>query len=370
MSTYFNTTEVDSAVVRLAGAYPELTRLIELPEPSVEGVTCHALGLGAAPDGNGDGHKGCVVLTGGIHAREWGSCEILVNLAADLLEAYKTGTGLAYGGARFGSAQIRDLLDNLSVIVFPLVNPDGRHYSQTVDPMWRKNRNPAHANSDPACVGVDINRNFDFLFDFTTAFDPAAGPRVSSDPCDYQTYQGPHAFSEPETRNVRWLLDTHPATRWFIDVHSYSQDMLFVWGDDENQSTDPTQNFRNADFDGKRGVAGDTAYREYLPEDDANTAATLAEQFCEGVHGVRGVRYRPMSGFHLYPTSGTSDDYTYSRHLADDGQRKVHAFTIEWGKEDPRSAEASFHPPWTEMKRIIKDVDAGLIQFCLAALQT
>ncbi|GAA2716466.1 MULTISPECIES: M14 family metallopeptidase [Streptomyces] len=363
---YFNTTEVDSAVVRLAGAYPELSRLVTLPEPSVEGVTYHALEVGSSPDGSRD----CVVLTGGVHAREWGSCEVLVHLAADLLEAYQRGTGLAYGGARFDAAQVRTLLDGLSLVVFPLVNPDGRHYSQTADPMWRKNRNPAHESGGPACVGVDINRNFDFLFDFATAFAPDAGVRVSDDPCDYQTYQGPHAFSEPETRNVRWLLDAYPGTRWFVDVHSYSEDMLYIWGDDENQSTVPTQHFRNHSFDGKRGLPHDTTYGEYIPKADADTALELAEEFCAGLHGVRGATYKPMSGFHLYPTCGTSDDYAYSRHIVDDSKGKILAFTIEWGKEDPASDAASFHPPWAEMARIIKDVDAGLVQFCLAALKT
>ncbi|MFG3052483.1 M14 family metallopeptidase [Kitasatospora sp. NPDC048239] len=351
---YLNTTEVESATVGLAAAFPQLTGLIELPERSVEGRTCHALRIGAeslAP-------KDDVVLIGGVHAREWGSCEILVHFAADLLEAYTSGTGLAYGGTSFSSDQVQRILNELDVVVFPLVNPDGRHYSQTVDPMWRKNRNPANSGGDPERIGVDINRNYDFLFDFTTAFAPAAGPRTSADPLD-EVYEGPEPFSEPETRNVRWLLDEFPRTRWFVDVHSYSEDMLFVWGDDENQSVQPLMNFRNPAFDGRRGVAGDLAYAEFIPKTDADAAVLLAEQFCQGLQGVRGRPYTPMSAFHLYPTSGTSDDYAFSRHLVDRDKGRILAFTIEWG--------TSFHPPWAEMRNIVLDVDAGLVQFCLSA---
>ncbi|MFI1103902.1 M14 family metallopeptidase [Streptomyces melanogenes] len=354
--SYLNTTEVESAVTSLATAFPSACDLIDLPEPSVEGRSGHALRIGTAPAGTHD----CVVLIGGVHAREWGSCEILVHLAADLLEAGADDAGLAYGGKTYTAAQVRNVLDNLDVVVFPLVNPDGRHYSQTVDPMWRKNRNPANAGGDPSRIGVDINRNYDFLFDFATAFDPTAGVQVSDDPGDIQVYQGPSPFSEPETRNVRWLLDAFPRTRWFVDVHSYSEDMLFVWGDDENQSLDPAKNFRNTAFDGKRGVAGDLAYAEFIPKDDADDSTVLAEQFCKGLHGVRGRAYSPMSAFHLYPTSGTSDDYAYSRHIVDPHKGKILGFTIEWGK--------SFHPPWSEMKRIVLDVDSGLVQFCLTAL--
>ncbi|MFF5012836.1 M14 family metallopeptidase [Streptomyces sp. NPDC001165] len=355
--SYLNITEVESGVTSLATAFPATSRLIDLPEPSVEGRAGHALRIGASPDGTRD----CAVLIGGVHAREWGSCEILVHFAADLLEAYDAGTGLVYGGTSFTSDQVHRILDELEVVVFPLVNPDGRLHSQTVEPMWRKNRNPAQSGGDPDRIGVDINRNYDFLFDFRTAFDPDAAPRVSADPGDL-VYQGPRPFSEPETRNVRWLLDTYPRTRWFVDVHSYSEDMLTVWGDDENQSASPAQNFLNPAFDHQRGVPGD-AYAEYLPKSDADDAVVLAEQFCTALHGVRGRTYTPMSAFHLYPTCGTSDDYAYSRHRADEHKGKILGFTIEWGDEP-----GGFHPPWPEMERIVLDVDAGLVQFCVAAL--
>ncbi|MGW2378427.1 MULTISPECIES: M14 family metallopeptidase [Kitasatospora] len=353
---YLNITEVESAVASLASAYPGTAHLIPLPEPSIEGRDCHALQIGRASRIP----KDCVMLIGGVHAREWGSCEILVHFAADLLEAFESGTGLGYGGTTFTAQQVQDLLIRLDLVVFPLVNPDGRLHSQTVDPMWRKNRNPANSggSSNPDCIGIDINRNYDFLFDFTKAFAPTATPQVSTDPCDQQVYEGPSAFSEPETRNVRWLLDQFEGTRWFVDVHSYSEDMLYNWGDDENQSDDPDMNFQNPRYDGKRGLPGDTAYAEYIPKDDANTALDLATAFCQGVQGVRGAAYKPLTGFHLYPTSGTSDDYVFSRHFVDPAQGKVLGFTVEWGKK--------FHPLWAEMEKIVLDVDAGLVQFCLS----
>lgn len=353
---YLNVTEVESAVTSLATAFPDLAQLITLPNDSFEGRTAHALQIGvpaALP-------KPCVMMIGGVHAREWGSCEILVHLAADLLEAQRDGTGLGYGGTSFTAGQVSDLLHRIDLVIYPLVNPDGRHYSQTVRPMWRKNRNPAYTggSQNPDCVGVDLNRNYDFLFDFVTAFDPAANPRVSNDPCDPQVYCGPSAFSEPETQNVLALLEQFPRTAWFVDVHSYSEDILYNWGDDENQSDNPDMNFRNSDFDGKRGRPNDLTYAEYIPKEDEHTEQELAEAFCQGLKGVRGLAYKPITGFHLYPTSGTSDDYVYSRHMADPDQGKVLGFTVEWGTE--------FHPRWAEMEQIIRDVDAGLVQFCLS----
>src|SRR6266536_1379086 len=99
------------------------------------------------------------------HLRE---ADLCVSFAADLVEAAATGTGLAYGGKSFTSAELKDITTSLDVYVFPCVNPDGRRYSMVNPPSteWRKNRNPASSGGDPKGIGVDINRNYDFLWDF------------------------------------------------------------------------------------------------------------------------------------------------------------------------------------------------------------
>lgn len=184
--------------------------------------------------------------------------------------------------------------------------------------------------------------------------------QTSSDPCNtQQVYCGPSAFSEAESRNVRWLLDTNPRTRWFIDLHSAQGDILYSWGDDQNQSVSPSMSFLNPAFNGLRGVDGDAAYKEYIPATDLTVAQQLAVVFRDALQAVRGVSYVAKPGYDLYPTSGASDDYSYSRHFADPSKGKVYAYTVEWGTE--------FQPPWTEMALIVQDVSAGLVAFCLAA---
>ncbi|MDQ3957341.1 MAG: VWA domain-containing protein, partial [Actinomycetota bacterium] len=349
------------AVVNLAAAYPSLTQLLTLPNSTFEGRTTHALRIG-----DGGGSRDTVMAIGGQHAREWGSCEILVNFAADLLEAYDTNAGLAYGGKSFTAAQVKTIVENMHVVVFPLVNPDGRHYSQTVDAGWRKNRNPDQSGGDPECIGVDLNRNHDFLFDFKNKLDPFAySPQnpdavvVSDDPC-VEIYHGPSAASEAETKNVRWLLDAFPRTRWFFDVHSYGTWILRNWGDDENQSTDPDMNFRNPDYDSARGIQGDTAYKEYIPAGDELIETTMGERMKAAIQAVRGIVYDPNTSFvGLYGTTGSSKDYAYSRHFVDPSKPKTFAYTLEWGE--------MFQPPWAEMELIIEDVCAGLLEICVAA---
>jgi murein tripeptide amidase MpaA len=72
-------------------------------------------------------------LTGGVHAREWGGCEILVNLPTDLCDAYAGGTGVQYGGKYYSATEVKALIEQINIIIFPCVNPDGRNFSQTSD---------------------------------------------------------------------------------------------------------------------------------------------------------------------------------------------------------------------------------------------
>ena len=104
---YMNVTEVESALAALAAAHPGTCERIALPHASIEGRAIHALRLGFGPLDA----RPTVLFIGGQHAREWGSCEILVNLAADLLEAYDAGTGLAYGGQSYSHGEVRRILD-------------------------------------------------------------------------------------------------------------------------------------------------------------------------------------------------------------------------------------------------------------------
>jgi murein tripeptide amidase MpaA len=353
---YLNVDEIESAIKSLANEYHDTCRAIILPNKTIEGRTCQALYVGK---GIIDVNKPAILLTGAVHAREWGGSEICVYLAAVLLEAYKAGTGIRYevvnGGKYFTSENIRMIIDNLNIIFFPCVNPDGRNYSQTIESLWRRNRNPANSVGDPDCVGVDLNRNYDFLWDFQKFYHPDAHVRTSATPCDEdQIYRGPSAFSEPETKNVKWLIDNNPTIKYHVDIHSYSQLILHCWGDDKNQSVDPEMNLTNPIYDKKRGL-GDDNYKEYISPQDLSVITSLANRMHDGIFAVNQNNYTIQSGYDLYPTSGTGQDYSHSRNYI--SNNKIIAFTIEFGK--------TFHPPWIEMAPIVMEIDAGLLDFCL-----
>jgi murein tripeptide amidase MpaA len=164
---------------------------------------------------------------------------------------------------------------------------------------------------------------------------------------------------------VIWLLDRFPNIRYYVDLHSYGETILHSWGSDDNQFRNPRMSFRNPTFDGKRGRIHDQGYREYIPTADQEEAIRTGRQMAAAIELVRGRKYQVKQSVGLYPTAGASDDYAYSRHFVDPRKGKLIAYTIEWGRSH---ASTPFHPPYPEMRKVMREVSAGLLAVCLRAL--
>ena len=352
-----NVDEIGSAIDGLVNEFGLPT--ITLPHGTAEGTPSKGGQIGDVDPGLYH-----VYFTAGVHARERGGPDCLIYFISDLLHAQRNGTGLTYGAVNYSNAQVITAL-NTGIVFFPLVNPDGVRYDQATDSLWRKNRNPANGDGSPASIGVDINRNYDFLWDYRQAFDPtvAKSTYVASDNPRIDTYHGPTPFSEAETKNVAWIFDQFPRLRWYMDVHSAAGDILYNWGDDNNQSNDPGMTFLDPGWDGKRGVVGDEDYREWISERDDQAARVTARRVAAAMRGVAGRSFQPLQAVGLYPTSGASDDYAFSRFQADPNLNKTYGFTMEFGYP------TNFYPTLPEFHANVVDVGAGLMEFCLSAAQ-
>ena len=87
---------------------------------------------------------------------------------------------------------------------------------------------------------------------------------MSSDKPVRETFIGPAEESEPETQNVANLMRDKDIS-FYLDVHSIGRDVMYTWGIETDQTTDPTQNFTSAAWDGKRDGNRRNAYQEYIP---------------------------------------------------------------------------------------------------------
>ena len=366
---YLNVVEVESALQLVAATHPGFTELVTLPHRTWENRVCRAVRVAA----DLATARPTVVLFAGVHAREWGGPDILVSFLQRLTAAISDGAEIALPGYTVSAADVERIGNGLDVVVFPQANPDGRAYSMRTDgnEMWRTNRRPSPVG------GVDVNRNYDWLWDFRRYFDPRAltrGEVSVSDTRGNDTYHGPEAFSEPESRNVAWLVGRYPTTRFLTDVHSFSELILYPWGDDDNQTTKPEQNFHNPAFDRKRGLLAQNGhpdarrYGEYLDPTHRQHLIEIGTRMRDAVQSVNGRTYTLQQGAQLYGTSGTSDDWSFARHILDPARPVIYPYTIEFGRERPNDVAASFHPPYADMEKIIDEVVAGLLEMCLAGL--
>lgn len=349
---YRTVAQLDSLTGLLAQFFPQICTRLELPEPSIEGRKVYALRLRA---GDGSDRRG-VLLVGGTHARELMNPDCLVESAVDVVVSYVTGNDLVLGNRTWAAGDIKIMLEALDLYLLPCSSPDGRHHVMTVDDMWRKNRRD---NPNTLCDGVDLNRNLDIVWGVTQG-------QTSCSPCS-DTFAGSAAFSEPETRNVKHLLDKYRID-CFADVHSYSELVLYPWGHAPTQTTDSSQRFTSLPT-GTCQPLIDQGYKEYMTPQDLLRFEKVAQQVVDAIADVRGRSYNPQPSVGLYPTTGTHSDYVYSRHIADPSLRKVYGYTIETGPW-VGNAPDSFHPADPEpIKREAESGLLALVQQCICAIE-
>jgi carboxypeptidase T len=144
------------------------------------------------------------------HAREPNSLSQQIMYMWYLLENYATNDEIKY------------LVDNTEIYFIPCVNPDGYIYNATTNPsgggMWRKNRREITAGQ---VWGVDLNRNYGDNWGFD---DVGSSPDSTSD-----VYRGNAPFSEPETKAVQWLCNTHQF-EIALNYHTYGNLLIYPWG--------------------------------------------------------------------------------------------------------------------------------------------
>lgn len=230
---------------------------------------------------SGPVNKAKLLINSAIHAREYATAALTLDFAKDLLS--KAGQ----------DADVDWMLQQNEVHLVLHANPEGRKIAET-GVSWRKNVN--NTSCPTGNYGVDLNRNFSFGW-----FSISNGSSGNS--CDL-TYRGASAGSEAEVQALQnYARSIYPDKRGpartdaapdntpgiHIDVHSYSELVLWPWGD--------------------------TA----TPAPNGTALKALGHKF------AWFNSYVPMQSIGLYPTDGTSDGISY-------GELGVANFTFELGK--------------------------------------
>ncbi|HET6582075.1 MAG TPA: M14 family zinc carboxypeptidase [Nannocystaceae bacterium] len=251
--------DVMTQLEAMAASAPDIAQVIDVGS-SLEGRPIKGLRIGKAG-------APAVMYTGTIHAREW----LATMVAMCVADAYIGGYG--------SDAHITELVDDIGIVVVPILNPDGYVVSWTADRYWRKNTRDGY--------GVDLNRNFDIAW---------GGEGASGNPSD-ETYYGEAPFSEPESAAVRDLVAASPEIVAHIDFHSFSTLVLYPWG------------------------------HTYDPAPDDAQLSMLASAMSNAMANATSWDYPAIQASDLYPASGCIDDWNY-------GENDMMAFTIELRGDD------------------------------------
>lgn len=207
---YADYTGVSNYVNTLVSTYPGFVTRISLGN-SVEGRDIFGMRVTSPVPPIGGVRKPVVVLNSLQHAREWITVTSNLYMTTELLSKYNT------------DAAAKSILDEYELVIIPISNPDGYNHTWTNNRLWRKNRRVTGTNTR----GIDLNRNWSVGWGLSSG----SSGSLSSD-----TYRGPSPFSEPETQALRNYMQSVPKVVAHIDLHSYSQLILRVWG---YQYTDP-----------------------------------------------------------------------------------------------------------------------------------
>ncbi|MFI7282923.1 M14 family metallopeptidase [Micromonospora chersina] len=165
-------------------------------------ATIPVLRIGKHRDGRNPG----VLIQAQDHAREWVPATTSLESAERLVRNYTSDW------------ETKKIVDNTDVFFILSNNPDGANYSFYNFASQRRNmtNHCADDNADPArrnSWGVDLNRNYRV----GSAHDGYSG---GSNSCVSDTYQGPAKLSEPESKNIIWLVEKYSNIKFMMSVHS------------------------------------------------------------------------------------------------------------------------------------------------------
>ncbi|MDB5196733.1 MAG: hypothetical protein JWP88_1104 [Flaviaesturariibacter sp.] len=204
---YFKYSEMITKMQSLASTYSSIVSLFNIGT-SENGQTIY--GVKISDNVGSDESEPEVLYTGLQHAREAIGGTSLIFFMQYLAENYAASDG-----------KIKNLIDSREIYIIPCLNPDGYAYNYsgasasyptTGGGLWRKNRRLISGNT----YGVDINRNYGIDWGNCSGASTSCGSSAASD----ETYYGPNAFSEKETKALRDFVYAHNFTA-AIDQHCY-----------------------------------------------------------------------------------------------------------------------------------------------------
>lgn len=366
-----NIEEINRALETLSKVFPEM-RLQQAGLWTSQGHPLYRITIG----------KPRVLIHSGLYGHDRGGPDHLLYFLSDLLHAHKRNLGLQYGNKAYTAQDVAKAL-SAGIVAVPLVNPDGVEFDHGTDLCWSKNRRAFYPNRflPTSEVGVNINRNFDFLWDFESTMN-ASLPQYFANTSTQQDFRGLQPSSEPETVNMMMASYENSRVSWFVGLYSTpgAGSVSWGWSHAESQSTDVHQNFKNSSYDGRRAFIQKVSQHEFLTKEEAQvqyaeymdleavqSQLEVCRRITNATRDTGGNAFAHHPNFIGDPTSGNSADWAASGYYAHDCRRtRVNTLNINFGRFNKTSA-CGFYPNRQEHYNSMRQVGASLMEVLLYA---
>ncbi|KAK0728263.1 hypothetical protein B0T26DRAFT_640175 [Lasiosphaeria miniovina] len=188
--------------------FPSFTEMISIGK-SFEGRDIYAMRVGHYKGRDyGDLPRKTILVTGGLHGREWISTSTVNYLLWSIVTTFEK------------EPMVTKLLEHFDIVFVPVLNPDGYDYTWQTDRLWRKSRQQTKMRF---CRGLDLDHAFGYEWESTNH---------QTDPCS-ESYGGDQPFQAVEASELaKWAKNEtqyNVVFSGFLDLHSYSQQILFPY---------------------------------------------------------------------------------------------------------------------------------------------
>lgn len=231
----------------VSSMYPSITKLSEIGA-SVEGRTLYSLTVGTG--------KKQILMDASFHGREHMTTNVLMEMIDEYVKSYVNKT-------KFSGYNVHELLQKVSIVFVPMVNPDGVTLAQggkvstSKDKLVAINNGSTNFDRWKANInGVDLNRQFDVNWHLIEMTKPS-----------FKEYKGTAVYTEPEAIAMKRLIDQGDYLA-YIAYHSSGQ--IIYWGRPKTQF-ERTKNL-------VKGVSKLTGY-QIMPVTKSNEPIAASEDY-------------------------------------------------------------------------------------------
>lgn len=286
---YYSYDQYTTMMRQMAQNYPSICKFDSLPIRTYQNRWIYGVKISDNPAYEDPTEPG-FLIDGCHHAREWATPFVVYKFCDSITKVYNSNN------------EIRQIVDNVELYCFPVINVDGYVYDYPSQYSWRKNREPFGG-----AVGTDCNRNYPGCCDSIAGDWGAVDEGQATHYPSQETFCGAYANSGDETRALTMYVRSRIINA-NMSYHSYGEVLIWGWGWTTSSIPDGVvcARFGNRMAAMINRLGGGT----YQPGQMSGTSGTSIDWFyswCHWVGGIANLSYLTEIGTAFYQNASQLD---------------------------------------------------------------